>query len=102
MSKNTGNSIIELFLQYLKNFYDERDYTNGYYLSKNRKGEYETFYLLSLSIAIVTAENNKIDSYGKLASIATEVKKYAKILSYNQKKICNCKGSKAMKKSFSN
>lgn len=58
---------IELFQQYLKNFQDQRDNTDGYFLSKNRKGEYETFYLLSLSIAIVTEENNKIVPCEKLA-----------------------------------
>lgn len=84
-SINIGNSIIELFEQHLRSFHDEIDYINGYYLSKNRKDEYETFNLLSLSIAIITA-NNKIDSYGKLASLATEVKKYAKRLSFNQQK----------------
>jgi len=55
------------------------DYDKGGYISKNRKGEEETYGLLSLSIGIVSTEVYKLESYAQLASIATEVKKAAKM-----------------------
>ena len=60
-------------------FHGIRDFEKGFYPSINRKGEKEKFDLLSLSIGIVSTEVSKIDSYAQLASIATEVKKLAKM-----------------------
>ncbi len=57
------------------------DYNRGYYVSKNRKNEEEIFNLLSISIGIVSTEVHKIKSFAQLASIATEVKKAAKMQS---------------------
>ncbi len=55
-----------------------KDHATGYYVSTNRKGEQETFSLLSLSIAIISAARRAVESYAQLASMATEVKKSAK------------------------
>lgn len=57
------------------------DYNRRCYVSKNRKNEVETFNLLSISIGIVSTEVYKIKSFAQLASIATEVKKAAKMQS---------------------
>jgi hypothetical protein len=62
-------------------FHEMEDYNRGCYVSKNRKNEEETFNLLSLSIGIVSTEVCKIESFAQLASIATEVKKTAKMRS---------------------
>jgi diguanylate cyclase (GGDEF)-like protein len=71
--------IIADFEEMLPEFHGVGDYKAGNYISKNRKGETETFNLLSLSIGIVSTEIQKIDSYAHLASVATEIKKAAKI-----------------------
>lgn len=67
-------------------FHGEQDYKAGFYKSKNRKGDEETFGLLSLSIGIISTEVYKIDSFAELASIASEVKKAAKKESMINKK----------------
>ena len=54
------------------------DYAKGCYTSFNRKGELETFNLLSLSVATISTANLQIGSYAQLASMASEVKKTAK------------------------
>jgi len=51
-----------------------KDHATGYYVSTNRKGEQETFSLLSLSIAIISVARRAVESYAQLASMATEVK----------------------------
>ncbi|MFQ3574393.1 MAG: GGDEF domain-containing protein, partial [Thermodesulfovibrionales bacterium] len=78
ISINICKKIVERFEQRQIEFHGEDDYRAGCYTAKNRKGEVETFRLLSLSIGIISTEVYKIDSFGHLASIASEVKKAAK------------------------
>lgn len=54
------------------------DYAKGCYTSFNRKGDLETFNLLSLSVAVISTAQLQISSYPQLASMASEVKKTAK------------------------
>jgi len=60
-------------------FHGERDFDQGTYVSRNRKGEIEKCDLLSLSIGIVSTKMRKIESYAQLASIASDIKKSAKM-----------------------
>lgn len=73
--------IISEFDATLPALHGTEDYNRGCYVSKNRKNEEEIFHLLSLSIGIVSTEVYKIESFAQLASIATEVKKAAKMQS---------------------
>ncbi|MFN3535383.1 MAG: hypothetical protein ACK4WB_08340 [Desulfatiglandales bacterium] len=73
--------IIANFEAVLPALHGPDDYERGYYLSKNRKGEEEKYNLLSISIGIVSTEVHKIECFAQLASIATEVKKAAKMKS---------------------
>jgi hypothetical protein len=61
-------------------FHGEKDFSAGCYTAVNRKGEQETFGLLSISIGIVNTRLTPVSSYAELASISTEVKKAAKSL----------------------
>jgi diguanylate cyclase (GGDEF)-like protein/PAS domain S-box-containing protein len=72
-------AIIAGFETNLPLFHGELDYARKSYSSTNRKGEEETFALLSLSIGIVNTLSKPVASYAELASLATEVKKTAKI-----------------------
>jgi len=71
-------SIIRAFESRRLFFHGEQDFTNGTYTAVNRKGETETFQLLSLSISIVNTLLTPVSSYAQLASLSTEVKKSAK------------------------
>ena len=70
--------IIREFEGHLAVFHGEDDYRAGCYSAVNRKGEPETFGLLSLSFGILNTLLMPVGSYAQLASIATEVKKEAK------------------------
>ncbi len=63
---------------HLRELHGEEDHAAGCYHAANRKGELETFGLLSLSIGIVNTLLTPVSSYAQLASLATEVKKAAK------------------------
>ncbi len=81
LSLPTCEKIIKSFEAQLLFLHGKNDYEMGYYVSKNRKNMDESFPLLSISIGIVSTEISKFDSFAHLASIATEVKKAAKISS---------------------
>lgn len=71
-------SVIGSFELLRQSFHGEKDFTAGSYTTVNRKGEPETFQLLSLSIGIVNTLLTPVGSYAQLASLSTDVKKSAK------------------------
>jgi diguanylate cyclase (GGDEF)-like protein len=75
-----ATQIIAALEEYLPQFHGEKDFAAGVYSAVNRKGEQETFGLLSISIGIVNTRLTPVSSYAQLASISTEVKKAAKKL----------------------
>ncbi|MDA8402637.1 MAG: EAL and GGDEF domain-containing protein [Desulfobacteraceae bacterium] len=73
-------SIISGFDRGIRELHDPATLKQGYYISQNRSGQTERFPLLSVSIAVVTSENRRFESYGHLVSVASEVKKKVKTL----------------------
>jgi len=55
------------------------DHTRGWYEATNRRGVRERLPLMALSIGIVSTEVRRFDSFAELASIASEVKREAKL-----------------------
>lgn len=70
--------IVAAFEDCRQDFHGAEDFDKGFYTTRNRKDEVETFGLLSLSIGILSTEVYTIGSYAQLASMATEIKKNAK------------------------
>ncbi|HAK88122.1 MAG: hypothetical protein A2077_02885 [Nitrospirae bacterium GWC2_46_6] len=79
ISIRSCDNIISGFEAKRVEFHGLEDCEKGRYASRNRKDEEETFSLLSVSIGIVSTEVYAIGSFAQLASIATEVKKAAKM-----------------------
>ncbi len=75
-----SSQVIKTVEDHLPVFHGERDFSAGCYSAVNRKGEQETFGLLSISIGIVNTRLTPVTSYAQLASISTEVKRAAKKL----------------------
>lgn len=74
-----AETVIHEFENLLSHFHDEADYAADSYAGFNRSGNKDQLPLLSLSIAIISTEIFKINSYPQLASISCEVKKAAKM-----------------------
>lgn len=72
-------TIIQKFESGLSLLHGADDYQKGFYISKNRRGQEQNYNLMSLSIGIVSTEDINAKSYAQVASIATEVKKAAKM-----------------------
>jgi diguanylate cyclase (GGDEF)-like protein/PAS domain S-box-containing protein len=77
-SPAVASQIIRSFEGYHPLLHGSDDCSAGCYVSTNRKGERETFPLLSLSIGIVNTLQTPVGSYGQLASLSTEIKRLAK------------------------
>ncbi len=73
-----SREVIAEFEARLPVLHGSSDYAKGSYTSFNRKGELETFNLLSLSVAVISTGQLLVTSYAQLASMASEVKKNAK------------------------
>jgi diguanylate cyclase (GGDEF)-like protein len=72
--------IIADFDEKILNFYNEEDRQLGCITTKNRKGEIDTFPLMTISLAIVTNERREINSYVEVGDIASELKKKLKTM----------------------
>jgi len=72
--------IIAEFDEKVLNFYNEEDRSRGYITTKNRKGEIDTFPLMSISLAVVTNERRELSSVVEIGDIAAEVKKKLKTM----------------------
>lgn len=72
-------TIIQKFESGLPLLHGQDDYQRGFYVAKSRRGNEERYYLLSISIGIVSTEDINVKSYAQIASIASEVKKAAKM-----------------------
>jgi diguanylate cyclase (GGDEF)-like protein len=70
--------IVDEFDSKVQFFYNEEDRARGCITTKNRKGEIDTFPLMTISLAIVTNEKREINSYVEVGDIASDVKKKLK------------------------
>jgi len=75
-----SEQVIEEFDEKVLNFYNEEDRNRGCITTKNRKGETDTFPLMSISLAIVTNERRELNSAVEIGDIAADVKKKLKTM----------------------
>lgn len=71
-------TVIDHFENLVPDLFGKTEITAGFYTARNRKGEEENIPLLGIAIAIVPTDNAYITHPGKVAEIATELKKLAK------------------------
>jgi diguanylate cyclase (GGDEF)-like protein len=68
-------NVIAEFDEKVLNFYNEEDRASGIITTKNRRGEIDTFPIMSISMAIVTNERRNISNYVEVGDIASDIKK---------------------------
>ena len=72
--------IIDVFDTLMPYRYPEKDRTRGTITTKNRRGETETFSLLSISIAVINCLPGEFKHLGELSNMLADLKKYSKSL----------------------
>jgi diguanylate cyclase (GGDEF)-like protein len=75
--------VITEFAGKVPGFYSDTDRSSGNITTVNRKGEKQTFPLMTISIACVTNETRDFDHFAHMADVLNEVKKYAKSIQGN-------------------
>ncbi|MDR0817797.1 MAG: response regulator [Clostridiales Family XIII bacterium] len=79
-SNKICEEVIAEFDEKVLNLYNEEDRRKGCITTKNRRGEVDTFPLMSITLAIVTNEKREINSYVEVGDIASDVKKKLKTM----------------------
>ncbi|MDR1796686.1 MAG: response regulator [Clostridiales Family XIII bacterium] len=72
--------IIAEFDKKVLDFYNEEDRSRGFITTTNRRGEADTFPLMTISLAIVSNERRELRSAVEVGDIAAEVKKKLKTM----------------------
>mgnify|MGYP000273901028 CR=1 FL=1 len=78
---NICKNIIECFDSAVKELYNKKDLENGYITTTDRSGRINKFPIMSVSLAVVSNENRKFDSYLHISEVAAEVKRVVKSIS---------------------
>jgi diguanylate cyclase (GGDEF)-like protein len=73
-------NVIAEFDEKVLRFYNEEHRAQGIITTRNRRGEIDTFPLMSISMAIVTNERREINNYVEVGDIASDVKKKLKTM----------------------
>jgi diguanylate cyclase (GGDEF)-like protein len=70
--------IIDNFTTIALDLFDSKDRETGFFTALNRKGQKESFPLLSIAISVVPTDQLKINHCGKVSEMAAELKVLAK------------------------
>ena len=73
--------MIELFDRKSQELFDPEDLERGYLKIRRRSGEVMRVKSLGITLAIVTNESGNIGHIGRVADIASELKRYGKNMS---------------------
>lgn len=73
-------AIIRNFDENIPYYYNESDRARGHIVGKNRQGEGMIFPIMTISIAVVTTDQNRKMNYIEIGEVAAELKEYVKSL----------------------
>ena len=71
-------AIINSFDKMVHDFYDLEDRQRGYIQGETRQGQRVSFPIMTLAIAVVTNQSQKLQNHVQIGEIAAELKSYAK------------------------
>jgi diguanylate cyclase (GGDEF)-like protein len=75
-----SQSVVRLFDEKIVQLFAQEDIDRGYIEVVNRKGTMDRFPLLTVTIAVVSDGNGKMDHIARISDIASELKRYGKSL----------------------
>lgn len=77
-AESLARAIVERFDRDRRSLFQDGDWRRGYFAGHDRNGNEAVFPLLSISVAVVTNDERRIDGAGKLIAVIAEVKRRAK------------------------
>jgi diguanylate cyclase (GGDEF)-like protein len=75
-----GRRLVDVFDEQIRPFYSAEDLQQGFIVGRDRKGNEQTFPLLSVSVAMVTGDGRRFKNALEMAEVTAELKEYAKSL----------------------
>ncbi len=72
------NIILQKFEKGIVQFYSAEDRERGYFIALNRQGEKQKFPIMTISIAVISNQTRKLESFAEISRIAGDLKKLAK------------------------
>jgi GGDEF domain-containing protein/CHASE3 domain sensor protein len=79
-AETLGRRLVDVFDEQIRPFYSAEDLQQGFIVGKDRKGNEQTFPLLSVSVAMVTGAGRRFKNALEMAELTAELKEYAKSL----------------------
>lgn len=79
-AETLGRRLVDVFDRQIRPFYTEADRQQGFIVGKDRRGQEQTFPLLSVSVAMVTGDGHRFKNALEMAELTAELKEYAKSL----------------------
>ncbi len=80
-AEEIAKTIIDTFDRDIKNLYTAVDLRQGYIETRDRRGTLNRFPIMSLSVAVISNEQRKLENYAQIGEAAAELKRYAKSIS---------------------
>jgi diguanylate cyclase (GGDEF)-like protein len=77
-AEEIAQGIIDAFDTNIRSLYSPKDLRQGYIETRDRRGALNRYPIMTLSIAIVSNEIRRIESYAEIGETAAELKQYAK------------------------
>jgi diguanylate cyclase (GGDEF)-like protein len=78
-----GRRLVAVFDEQIRPFYSQEDIQRGFISGKDRKGNDQSFPLLSVSVAMITGDGRRFKNALEMAEVAAELKEYAKSFAGN-------------------
>ncbi|MFH1080597.1 MAG: HAMP domain-containing protein [Pseudomonadota bacterium] len=82
-AETLGRRLVDVFDEQIRPFYSAEDLQRGFIVGKDRRGNEQTFPLLSVSVAMVTGDGRRFKNALEMAEVTAELKEYAKSLAGN-------------------
>ncbi|MDD5246632.1 MAG: diguanylate cyclase, partial [Candidatus Omnitrophica bacterium] len=79
-AQEIADYITQEFNKRVRPFYSQEDLDRGFIIAKSRDNVEKQFPIMTISLAGVTNQHRKINSYAEVTNIAAEVKKKAKAI----------------------
>ncbi len=80
-AEEIAREIIDSFDRDIRILYSQEDLRQGYIETRDRRGTLNRFPIMSLSIAIISNQQRKLENYAQIGEAAAELKRYAKSIS---------------------
>jgi GGDEF domain-containing protein/CHASE3 domain sensor protein len=82
-AETLGRRLVAVFDEMIRPFYSAEDLQRGFIVGRDRRGNEQTFPLLSVSVAMVTGDIRRFKNALEMAELAAELKEYAKSFAGN-------------------